>query len=171
MWRRIVLVFAALALVAGCSDGKPAAKAAAPSAAPKKGATLSLPSQILGLQVHAEDIGSQLARVKQLYLDSVGLFSFREKDDLLRATLQVSRFNELAEPDVPKFRNSVVANLGSTVPQELRVGEAHVWLTTGNQQLIFVWFQRRSFMVLSIRGDYPFPRTLLRKLLDADIKV
>jgi hypothetical protein len=99
------------------------------------------------------------------------LFSFREKDDLLRATLQVSRFNELAEPDVPKFRNSVVANLGSTVPQELRVGEAHVWLTTGNQQLIFVWFQRRSFMVLSIRGDYPFPRTLLRKLLDADIKV
>jgi hypothetical protein len=44
-----------------------------------------------------------------------------------------------------------------------------VYLTTGNDQNIFMWFADRGFFVLSVRDDYEFPRTLLRRLVEMEI--
>jgi len=131
-------------------------------------AVVSLPSQVLGLKIVEENVAGEVRGVSGTYLDSLGLFSFREEDDLLRGTLQVGRFNEVAEPERKRFRDAIIAQLGSTVPLQLYVGGRDVWLTSGTEQSIFTWFDPKGFYVLSVRSDYSFPRTLLRKLLEAE---
>lgn len=130
---------------------------------------VSLPSQILGLKVVEENVTGEIRGVSGTYLDSLGLFSFREDDDLLRATLQVGRFNDVAEPQRKRFRDAIIAQLGSTVPLQLHVGESDVWLTSGTEQNIFTWFDSKGFYVLSVRSDYGFPRSLLRRLLETQL--
>ena len=141
---------------------------AVPRRQPSK-AVATLPSQILGLRVVEENVTSEIKGINETYLDSLGLFSFREADDLLRATLQIGRFNEVAEPQRRRFRDAIIAQLGSTVPLRLRVGDDDVWLTSGTEQSIFSWFDDEGFYVLSVRSDYAFPRSLLRKLLEIDV--
>jgi hypothetical protein len=134
-------------------------------------AVANLPSQVLGLKVVEENISKDVRGVSRTYVDSLGLFSFRESNDLLRATIQIGRFNEVAEPRKQQFRNAIVAQLGSTVPTQLRLGRTIVYLTTGSEQSIFTWFDRegRGFYVMSVRSDYSFPRSLLRKLVEAEL--
>lgn len=132
-------------------------------------AVVSLPTQILGLKVVEENVAGEIRGVSGTYLNSLGLFSFREEDDLLRATLQIGRFNDVAEPQRKRFRDGIIAQLGSTVPVQLRIGDRDVYLTSGTEQNIFSWFDPEGFYVYSVRSDYAFPRTLLRKLLEADI--
>jgi hypothetical protein len=162
--RPAVAAVCALLVLSSCGGGEEATSRVAATRP-----VVTLPSQILGLKVKVENVSSQIAGVNSSYLDGVGLFSFRETDKLLRATLQVSRFNDVAEPEKARFRDAIVAQLGSTVPLALRVGEDRVYLTSGSEQNIFSWFDPNGFYVLSVRSDYPFPRTLLRKLLDADL--
>ena len=138
---------------------------AVPRRPPTK-AVVTLPSQILGLKVVEENVTGDIKGISGTYLDSLGLFSFREENDLLRSTLQVGRFNDVAEPQRKRFRDAIITQLGSTVPIQLRVGTNDVWLTSGTEQNIFTWFDSKGFYVLSIRSDYSFPRTLLRKLLE-----
>ena len=132
-------------------------------------AVVSLPSQILGLKVVEENVQGEIRGVSGTYLDSLGLFSFREEDDLLRGTLQVGRFNDVAEPQRERFRDAIIAQLGSTVPVQLHVGDRDVWLTSGTEQSIFTWFDPKGFYVLSVRSDYAFPRSLLRRLLETQL--
>jgi hypothetical protein len=87
----------------------------------------------------------------------------------LRATLQVSEFNEVAPNDKERFRDSVIGQLGSSVPVELRVGDEKIFLSAGGEQNIVAWFDDFGFYALSVRGDYPFPRTMIRKLLSMEI--
>lgn len=128
---------------------------------------VTIPSQVLGLNVQAEDISKQLKSTRRPYLDNVGLFSLREKD-LVRATFQISRFNDLARPDDPTFRNSIIGLLGSSKPQKVQVGGDVVYVTTGNEQSIFVWFREKGFFVLTCHQQYEFPRTLLRRMLQLE---
>ena len=160
-----VLAFGPLLFLAACSSDK-----AAPNASPVSSVAasdVSLPSEILGLKVVRENVKANLADVSETYLSSVGLFSFREKSNLLRATIEVGRFNEQAKQDQKKFRGQIIGQLGASVPVELRVGSKPVYLATGSDQNIFAWFDSKAFYVLSIRSDYQFPRTLLRKLVDS----
>ncbi len=160
-----LLVCATLAIAPACSNGD---ATDAPSRAPTS-SEVNLPSQLLGLRVKVENIRPHLTDVQQTYLQGVGLFSFRETDDLLRATLQVGRFNDVAEQEKQRFRDAIVGQLGSSVPVKLRVGLKEVYLSTGSDQNIFSWFDDLGFYVLSIRSDYPFPRTLLRRLLEMEL--
>ena len=132
--------------------------------------TISLPIQILGLAVHRENVSAQIEQVERPYLDSVGMFSFRE-DDLLRATLQVSRFNRLARPNSNSFRRSVIGLLGAQNPQQITVGDKVVYSTSGNEQNIFVWFEDRGLFVLSVHQEFEFPRTLLRRAISLNIEL
>ena len=117
----------------------------------------------------SENIRSNLDRIQQSYLQGLGLFSFREGNDLLRATLQVGRFNDVADQKKTAFQNSIIGQLGSSVPIPLRVGDRTVHLATGSDQNIFSWFDDKGFYVLSIRSDYPFPRTMMRRLLKMEL--
>jgi hypothetical protein len=107
----------ALLLLAACGEGSEAVERR-----PASKAVVSLPSQVLGLKVVEENVTSDIRGVSGTYVDSVGLFSFREGNDLLRATVQIGRFNEVAEPRKQRFRDAIIAQLGATTPTRLRIG-------------------------------------------------
>lgn len=131
---------------------------------------VTLPSQVLGLKVAKEQVSKDVLKVDRPYIDSVGIFSMRE-NDLLRATLQVSRMNAVARPKSNSFRNSIINLMGTTSPQKLLVSDTVVYNTAGNKQSLFVWFEGRGFYVLSVHEDYEFPRTLLRRMIDLEQKL
>jgi hypothetical protein len=158
---------ASVLLGPACSSDSEATTSRTP--APASAYEVNLPSRILGLQVESENIRANLDRIQQTYLQSLGLFSFREGNDLLRATLQVGRFNDVADQERARFRDSIIGQLGASVPTRLRVGEETVYLSTGSDQNIFSWFDDKGFYVLSIRSDYAFPRTMMRKLLNTEL--
>jgi hypothetical protein len=130
---------------------------------------LELPQ--LGEHVLDLSVQSETARVKALkgvsrpYVDSIGLFSLRSGEQL-EATLQVSRFTKRADTKSAKFRDSVIRQIGSTEPEQFRMGDRRVWLTTGRRQSVAVWFNDAYLYILSVRDDYAQPRTLLRTVLE-----
>lgn len=126
-----------------------------------------LPDEILGLDVQVEEVSDRLELVTDTYVEALTLFSMR-RDDLLMATLQVSRLGGPARPDDPDFRRGIVNQIGAAVPREVRLGEQAVWLSTGTNQRMQTWFKGDHFFVLTIRGDYERPRTLLRALLEVE---
>lgn len=156
----IVLIFVMLATSA-CAGTKQQA-----SATPKeKAAALELPSQILGLLVRQEDISKEIGAVRSAtYFSSVALYTLRE-GELMQASLQVARFNNLAKPASERFRRQVIGLMGTGSPEELRIGDRKVYLSAGKQQVVYAWFEGNGFYVLTERRAYPFRRGLLRKLL------
>ncbi len=133
-------------------------------------ASIRLPQQIVGLQVGAEKVGSGLKQVVRPYVDSVSVFSLREKE-LLRASLQVNRFNRAARPQDSDFRESIVSTIGGTSPLDLRVDDEQVFATTASDQSVYVWFEGDGMFVLAVQKDFPFPRTLLRRMVELDLSL
>ncbi len=124
-----------------------------------------IPSELLGLPVTQEEQAATLARAERSYVGAVGLYSLR-RDDLLQATLQVSEFNENANVSDPKFRGSLLGQIGGSKPKAVRMGKDTVYLTTGTRQRISIWFRDRYLFILSTRDEYTQPRTLLREALE-----
>jgi len=162
---RVLLVGAVAASLAACADTKASDQVVSPPGRTQA----TLPAQVLGLEVIEENISGNIKGVSDTYLQSLGLFSFREGDELLRATLQIGRFNDVAENEKERFRDAIIGQLGQSVPIELRVGTEKVFLAAGGEQNIYTWFDSLGFYALSVRSDYPFPRTLVRKLLALEV--
>jgi hypothetical protein len=160
----LLLIIAVAAALAGCGRSD----AAVDPVAGKKVKVLelaSLPTEILGLAVRKEDVAGNVAKVSSTFIDGLGLWSLRS-DDLVQATLQVSRFSAGARVEEPEFRQSVVNQIGSARPRTFRLGKRTVYLTTATKQSIAVWFKGRHLFVLASRSDYDQPRTLLREVLE-----
>ena len=158
-----ILVALALATTTACGDDTAAAEGTRAKDIKQLPADL-VPAELLGLQTKQEEIGDALATTKRAYLEGVGLYSFR-REDLLQATLQVSRFNDDADFESASFRRSVVSQIGGSVPKRVRVGKDTVYLTTGTKQTLAMWYRGRNLLVLAVREDYEQPRTLLREAL------
>lgn len=133
-------------------------------------ARLNLPGQILGLQVQAEEIQAELDEVQRPYVDSVAVFSLRE-DELLRASLQIARFNRAARPDSSSFRGSIVSTIGGTEPQVFRMEDVDLYTTTASDQVVFTWFRDNGMFVLAVQQDFEFPRTLVRRFVERDLQL
>ena len=134
-------------------------------------ASLNLPAQIVGLRVVPEELEEEdLDKIDRPYVDNLAVFSLRE-EKLLRATLQVARFNRVARPDESAFRGQILGLLGGQRPFDITVGDTEVNATTGTGQNVFAWFGGRGMFILSIQQDYPFPRTLLRRLIERDLEL
>jgi hypothetical protein len=161
---RLIACLVALSLAAACGSASSAEEFAAKEVE-TFGADL-LPSTLLDLNVKVEEV-ARTDSVKAPFVDGIGLYSLRD-GELLQGTLQVSRFAEAAEPESARFRQSVVAQIGSTVPKAYRMGSETVYLTTGKRQSIAVWFRDRHFFVLSTRDQYDTPRALLRAALEVE---
>lgn len=131
-------------------------------------ARVRLPRQLLGLEVRAEEINTNLDDIDQPYVDSVAVFSLRQ-DDLLRASLQVNRFNAVARPEDDNFRRSIVATIGGSTPLEFRMQDTRVFVTTSADQTVFTWFEGKGMFVLAVQKDFEFSRTLLRRLVERDL--
>jgi hypothetical protein len=164
-WRRSVTTLVAVAalVIPACADEGSAVDGTRAKDIEQLPADL-IPSELLGLQTKQEDIKSALASTKRAYLDSVGLYSFR-REELLQATLQVSRFNDDADFERAGFRQAVVSQIGGSVPKRVRVGKDTVYLTTGTKQTLAMWYRGRNLLVLAVREDFGQPRTLLREAL------
>jgi hypothetical protein len=168
MIRRPASMLVALALAAAALAGCGRSDAAVEPVAGKQVKVLelpSLPAEILGLAVQKEDVAGSVAKVNSTFIDALGLWSLRS-DDLVQATLQVSRFSDGARFEESDFRQSVVNQIGSARPRTFRLGTRTVYLTTGTKQSIAVWFKGPHMFVLASRSDYDEPRTLLREVLE-----
>ncbi|MEX2537789.1 MAG: hypothetical protein WD646_03960 [Actinomycetota bacterium] len=131
-------------------------------------ARLRLPQQIAGLRVVREDIKSKLEGIDRPYVDTVAVFSLRD-EELLRASLQVNRFNGAANPEDRKFTDSIVSTIGGSSPQKFRVSDKDVFATAASDQVVFTWFHSDGMFVLAIQRDFEFPRTLLRRVLKSEL--
>lgn len=163
--RPLLALVAAALLVSACgrsdaSEAKGTAGEAVESLEPA-----SIPAELLGLTVEKEDVAGTVAQVDSAFVDGLALYSLRE-DDLVQATLQVSRFNADADIGSSEFRQTIVNQIGSARPRAYRLGEKTVYLTTGTKQSIAVWFTGKHMFVLASRSDYDQPRTLLRHVLE-----
>lgn len=154
-------------LAAACGGGGGAATS---SPAPPESAQIAFPERILGLRVEPADIADRLEGAEQPFVDSVGMFTMRE-DDLLRATFQASRFTQEARPEDPEFRGAILSRIGTTAPREVRVGDQQVFITSGQNQNVFIWFREQGFFVLTVTREFGFPRTLLRRVLDLGLEL
>jgi hypothetical protein len=126
-----------------------------------------VPGELLGLPLAQEDMSATVARAEDAFVESVGLYSMR-RDDLLQATLQVSKFRSNAPVETSKFRSSLVNQIGGTRVQRFRMGDDVVYRTTGRKQTISMWFHGRYLFVLSARETFESPRSLLREALEIE---
>lgn len=159
-WARALVAVAALVTLGGCAQSS--AQAVKGEEIKLLGADL-VPTEVRGLTVTVEPADA-VKGAKSAFVDAVGLYSLRS-DDLLQATLQVSRFTDDAKLDA-QFRRGVVQQIGSTTPQAVRMGDKTVYLTTGKRQRVAVWFEGKYLFILGTREEYPTPRALLRDLLE-----
>jgi len=162
--RLLGAVLAAGLALAGCARSS-ASVAPTPGKAVQALDIPNLPTDLLGLHVAKEDVSAEVAKVPSAFIDALSLYSLRH-NDLVQATLQVSRFNAGADVKAEKFRQTVVNQIGSSAPRTVRLGADTVYLTTGTKQSIGMWFKGRYLFVLATRADYDEPRTLLRKALE-----
>ena len=167
---KIRLIAGALALAALASACGSSSSAQAGSSE-VTAAEVGLPSKLLGLRLVEQDIAERLEVLDASYFDALSLFGFRENDEkeTLRAALQVGRFNDLARPDDPSFVDRIIAQTGVSIPEEIRVGDHPVYMSTGQLQYTFLWFADDHMYVLNVRKDYPFSRSMLRKLLEGSL--
>lgn len=127
-----------------------------------------LPPEFLGLKVAREDVSGSLASSsRRSYVEATTLYSLRS-EDLLQATLQVSRFTPKSEHTTGRFRSSLLNQIGGSRPRTVRVGDDTVYLTTGTKQQLAIWFRGRHMLILATREDYATPRTLIREALQVD---
>ena len=159
-----VVLTAAATLLAGCGGGAKADE----GRAVRELSGEFLPSRLLNLTVEQEDLSEGVKDQRRTYLDSLGLYSIR-KDELLQATLQVSKFTEDTKYKKATFRQAILEQIGTTVPREFRMAKQTVYLTTGKRQNVVIWFEGRYLFVLSTREEFPQARALLRALLDMDL--
>lgn len=153
----VMLVFAT-----ACSPG--AGQARVPSASAGAGEVREdlIPASMLGLDSAPEDVSGPFQEAKdRAYVSSVRMWSLREAERL-RATVQVARFMSDASPEKRTFQRSVVAQIGQTAPRERLVGDQVVYVTSANEQAIFMWFENIHLILVSVSADYLAPRTLLR---------
>ncbi|MDQ3106968.1 MAG: hypothetical protein M3Q68_04105 [Actinomycetota bacterium] len=159
----------AATLLGACGDG-PSASAEATAAEDIEQLPVELlPSEILGLTVQREDMSAALQTAQLSYVNEVGLYSLR-RDELLQATIQISRFNANAAAESADFRRTLLSQVGGSVPKQVVIGGKTVYLTTGTKQTIAVFFQGRTMIVVAIREDYDQPRTLLRQALELEVE-
>jgi hypothetical protein len=93
-----VCVAVAISFGAGaCGKSKPSPNTVGLSGKAIKPISADLvPAAVLGLQTSQEDVSKALAGGQRSYVQTTSVYSFR-KDNLLEATLQVSRFLDSAQ--------------------------------------------------------------------------
>lgn len=128
---------------------------------------VNVPPNILGLPVAKEDVLATVNQVEgRTYVEGNALYSAREPDGLLEATIQITKFTKDSEYKSTKFRRQIVQQIGGSTPETIRVGEDTVYLTASSKQKLYAFFRDRHLVVLTVRETYPQPRNLLRKALE-----
>jgi hypothetical protein len=164
----LLLVVGALATTPACGRAKASSSSTGVAGKSIKPLAANLvPSEVLGLQAAQEDVSKALAVGRRSYVQTTSVYSFR-KDDLLQATMQVSRFLDGADWKSDKFRGTLVSGIGGVQATTVRVADQVVYLTAANQQRIAVWFKGPYVFIVATREDFGQPRALVRKLVEVN---
>ena len=164
-WLAVVGLGVAVVVLGGACGGAAAGEGIA-GAAIKPISPAVVSGSVLGLKVGEEDVTKTVHRFERSYADRISMYSFRRDDDLLQATLQVSRFRDASRLADSRFRATLVTQIGEVKPEGLRVGPTTVQVTRGNKQKLYVWVAGRNVFVLAVRDDYTQPRDLLRQAVE-----
>ena len=165
IFNRAVLVAIAATLLFGAACGGGAPKGTAADEIKQLPEDL-LGGTYLGLIPRREDIGGSLANQEaNAYVDAVGLYSLRNKEQL-EATLQISKLSDKARPKDANFRTLVANQIGGTKVQAFKMSGRSVYRSSQRKQSLTSWFRGEYFLVLSVRDTYDSPRALLRLLLE-----
>lgn len=126
----------------------------------------AVPTTIGGLTSAPEDITPLVKKHlgPKSYLTSTRLWSLRD-GQRLRGTLQVGKLVPDAEPRSREFQRLVVARIGQAGARRRVVGDTSLWVTVSNEQALYIWFRPQHVLILSVAGDFPKPRALLREAL------
>lgn len=125
----------------------------------------AIPTRLAGYRLEEEDIAELLEEGRRPYLEAASLYSIREDDDLLQATLQVGRFADDVDLDDEDFRNLLITNIGSGA-RPFRMGDTEVYITGADRQTLNVWFDEQHLFILSTRDGFESGRALLREALE-----
>lgn len=150
-------------LLGGCGNGE---DVVAQAGGPVEPLEVSLPEALVGLKVEAEKVTDALENFRPSYVEGAALYSFRGDKDLVQATLQVARFRDEERNRSAAFRNSILAQFGSTRPRATLMGDVTVYRTTQTKQIVAIWFDDLDWYLLSIRDEFDQPRTLMRETLE-----
>jgi hypothetical protein len=126
-----------------------------------------MPDQLLGLAVVREKVSGGLSHGDNPpFLDAMQLFSLRDPDKQLEATLEIGHFNADARIGRADFEQEIVQQVGATsLQQQLRFGARRVYVTADNGLSLAVWFSGRDLFVLSMRSAFTQPKALIRAAL------
>ena len=127
-----------------------------------------LPTEILGFEVHEEDVKSNVARTDNAYISAVSVFSLRD-ENLVQATLQVSDLTKQFNIKSGKERASLADKIGGARSAPFHLGSDTVFITQGQRQRVAVWFRGRHLFVLTVRDAFDRPRSLIRAVLDLNV--
>ena len=151
-------------LIAGCGGGEDVVAQAGGPVEPLD--DIQLPPQVVGLNVAEEKVDQALENFRPSYVAGAALYSFRGEKDLVQATLQIARFRDEPRNRSNSFRQSILAQFGSTRPRPTRMGSTVVYRTTQTKQKVAIWFDDLDWYLLSIRDEFDRPRTLMRETLE-----
>jgi hypothetical protein len=166
---KLLCWFVAALLLGGCAVSATDARVAGGAGAPVRADLV--PASLAGLTVTPEDISKEEKQAgARSYLTSSRLWAFRAGTKL-RATLQVGRFtpDAFASPDpdhVVHFERQIVDQIGQASARLRVLGGRNVYVTSGNEQPLFVWFTGSTLFILSMAKDFGEPRGLLRAALE-----
>lgn len=163
--KRLVPVLVALGLLlAGCGGGEDVVTQAGGPVEPLD--DIELPPELVGLKMAEEKVDQALENFRPSYVAGAALYSFRGDKDLVQATLQIARFRDEPRNRSNSFRQSILAQFGSTRPRATRMGDTVVYRTTQTKQKVAIWFDDLEWYLLSIRDEFDRPRTLMRETLE-----
>jgi len=162
--RRIALAGLAVvaALATSCSTGAGSVSVHAIAPLPPG----VLPPTVAGLTVVDEPLNPALYPTRPSFVDAVAFFSLR-LDRLAEATLQLDQLRNLPVVRKSSFEEEVADDVGVTTPVALHLDGVPVWVSSGLDQQLWVWFKPGYLAVLAVRTGYPFPRSVLRAALAA----
>lgn len=130
-----------------------------------------VPSVFAGFTAAEEDISKQRDEAGPTsYLVSTRLWSLRQGTKL-EATLQVGLFAADAFPssdseEILAFKSRIVAQIGAGTVRRRVLGGTELFVSTSNEQPVYIWFPGHSLCVLTVVKDHPTPRALVRQALE-----
>jgi hypothetical protein len=154
----------ALLLLSSCSSSPEVGARGVPGRDLKPLEGVVIPRQVFGMTVQREDVAQALAAASRSYIDATSVYSFR-LNAVLQATLQISRLLDAPRYRTTAFRQALVLGLGGSEAVPIRVGRDQIFVTTGTQQRLSVWFRDRYVFILAESDSYNMPRGLLRVAL------
>jgi len=128
---------------------------------------LRVPEKLADLPLAQESVCSTLSVTAHTPgVNAIDLFSIRRPDKVLVATLEVARLRANLDPHSTEVQGSIVAHVGDTSPQKLKVGDTYVWVSQARGLSLMTWFRGNKLLVLAVRDIFDHPRTLLRQALE-----